>query len=78
MKEQPQYMLLKSKRPVKVENFFLPRDFLVTKRFMPRDFPDEKSKRPVIYSVEKSHRPGAWVPGPGFNKFCSLPKGMSY
>ena len=58
-----------------VENYFLPHDFLDTnKSLCPVIFRMKKSKRPVVYSVEKSHSPGAWVPGPSFNKSCSLPK----
>ena len=69
-------MLLKSKRPVilQLKITSCPGIFLLQKTLCPVIFRMKKSKRPVIYSVEKSHRPGAWVPGPGFNKFCSLPK----
>ena len=66
----------KSNRPVAlhaVKKSGCPVIFWLQKSSCPVIFGMKISKRPVIYGVKKSHRPATWVPGPGFNKFCSLP-----
>ena len=64
-------MLLKSKRPVilQLKITSCPVIFSLQKSLCPVIFRMKKRKSPVIYGVEKSHRPGAWMSGPGFNKF---------
>ena len=50
--------------------------FWEQKTLCPVIFQMKISKRPMTYGVKKSHCPGAWVPGPRFNKFCSLPNAL--